>query len=701
MVRGKFLLRSAVSVLLIIAVIFTSSCGVKTEKIDGVSVKEYMSGEGKFRSITRRGSVKAAANDSAELYFDPENGSVSFYDRLSGDSWNSLPSFTNDFATNMVINVLKDSTLYKIDFVSSLKDSKNLSYEKTDKGVLVTYGFRAEDMNITVPVEYVLDGAFFKATIDMSGVTASENTRLVSIEFLPYLGAVRYSDEDYSIDSFGDWFLVPDGPGALIPTAVEEEPSALEFSVYGNSDKENTIDAAIGAYAVKQKDALLTAVVTEGEENTLIKVLRSAADDKNINRIYPEFTVTPISDVSGTVSAGKSYEGKFTVVYETLGDEGADYIGAAVSVRQILKSNGFSDASEQKEEYPLFISLIMSADGRKDTAVTSFSQAENLLTILKGKGVNEINLMLEGMFAGGLGQKKAGSAAIPSAIGTQKDFASLCSYAVSQNFNVYAGINLFSASSAQPSKNIYGEKNTFSVFNPVGPYTGNEYYEMSYLRGPAIERNVSGFINRFMKTGGTGVCVLDTCKVQGDFSSGFNASDISSLYEGSISALAVQNDIMLASADMHTLVYADYIKDIELYTAVPVSGYYTAVPFIPAVLHSDVIYSGKPVNLSHAPVLELLKSVEYGAVPYYVWCFDEGSDKYYDAGLSDAVSFYLKARAQLGDLTSRRITEHFMLEDGVYCTGYEGGVRVYVNYNNYSVVIGDVAVLPYDYLRIG
>ena len=701
MVRGKFLLRSAVSVLLIIAVIFTSSCGVKTEKIDGVSVKEYMSGEGKFRSITRRGSVKAAANDSAELYFDPENGSVSFYDRLSGDSWNSLPTFTNDFATNMVINVLKDSTLYKIDFVNSLKDSKNLYYEEIENGVLVTYCFNAENMSITVPVEFVLDGAFFKATIDMAKVTASENTRLVSIEFLPYLGSVRYSEDNYNINSFGDWFLVPDGPGALVPTAVEEEPAQLTFSVYGNSHKENTIDAAIGAYAVKQDDALLTAVVTEGEENAMIRVLRSNADDKDINRIYPEFTVTPIIEENGTVSVGKAYDGKFTVVYETLGDDSSDYIGAAVSVRQILKGNGISGSHTSKYEYPLFVSLVMSADGKKDTAVTSFSQAENLLTILKGKGINEINLILEGMFAGGLGQKKAGSAAISASAGTQKEFAALCNYAISQNLNVYAGVNLFSASSAQSSKNIYGEKNTFSVFNPLGPYKGNEYYEMSYLSASAIEGNVSGFINRFMKTGGTGVCVLDTCKVQGDFSSGYSSSDVSALYEGSISAVAVQSDVMLASADMHTLVYSDYIKDIELYTTISESGYYTAVPFIPAVLHSDIIYSGKPVNLSYTPILELLKAVEYGAVPYYVWCFDESSDKYYDTGLSDAVSFYLEARTDLGDLTSKRITEHFMLEDGVYCTGYEGGVRVYVNYNNYSVVIGDVAVLPYDYLRIG
>ena len=88
-------------------------------------------------------------------------------------------------------------------------------------------------------------------------------------------------------------------------------------------------------------------------------------------------------------------------------------------------------------------------------------------------------------------------------------------------------------------------------------------------------------------------------------------------------------------------------------------------------------------------------------MPHYQWSFTEGDEKYYENTLTEAVEFSCKARKDLSDLTSRRITEHFKYEDGVYCTGYEGGVRVYVNYNNYSVIIGEVSVMPYDYLRIG
>ena len=64
-------------------------------------------------------------------------------------------------------------------------------------------------------------------------------------------------------------------------------------------------------------------------------------------------------------------------------------------------------------------------------------------------------------------------------------------------------------------------------------------------------------------------------------------------------------------------------------------------------------------------------------------------------------ALYLEAKEKIGDLTSKRMTDHFEYESGVFCTVYDGGTKVYVNYNNYSVLIGEVVVMPYDYLRIG
>ena len=80
--------------------------------------------------------------------------------------------------------------------------------------------------------------------------------------------------------------------------------------------------------------------------------------------------------------------------------------------------------------------------------------------------------------------------------------------------------------------------------------------------------------------------------------------------------------------------------------------------------------------------------------------FDKASRFCYEQTFNEAVTFVLRASDELGDVNSCRIVSHGEVEDGVFCTGYDNGARVYVNYNNYSVNIGDIAVLPYDYIRI-
>lgn len=696
-------LKTAFSVLLIFTVIFVSSCGVNTMKVQDVSVREYLSGEAKYRSTLKRGNMKAAESESAGLYFDAENGNVSLCDSQSGDVWHSLPAFTNDFASPLIIRVLRDNIIYELDFVNSVENEDALTCEKTDSGIIATYNFSCEDIIVSIPVEFSLDGAFFNATVDMKKVTLSENVILLSVDFLPFLGAVRYDENNSDMKSFGDWFLVPDGPGAVMYTAIEDEATPqLTFSVYSNIQGEGIIPASVGAYAVKQGDSLLAAAVYDGEENTLIKAVRSNGDSKNTNRIYPQFIVTETSEDEGNISVGSSYDGAFSVMYEVVNTAAPDYITASVSVRQMLIHKGIlRDKSEGT--YPLYVSLTLSTDGSKNTAVTSFSQAENLLTILKGKGVNEINLILEGMFSGGYTQKNASGVTLPGMLGGKNDFFALKDYAASQGLNIFSGINLFSsASRGNCAKAIDGAAIVTVNENPLAPYVGASSYELSAKNNSRIERNVSGFIKKAKRYGIDGVCLLDGNTVRGDFSSeNSSAAATLSVYEKSLSALSVNSDIMLSSSCLYALSYADFIKDIPFYTLVPETGYYSAVPFIPAMLHASVGYAGTEVNLAETSVLELLKTVEYGAVPYYHWCFSTASDKYYETAVNDAVEFYLEARDELGELSAKRITGHYLHSDGVYCTEYEGGTKVYVNYNNFSVVIGEVAVLPYDYLRIG
>ncbi len=690
--------------ILAFSMLLLNSCNMngKTTAIKADGIKAFTNTDNEYRYLSERAGLKVSENNSIGLYYDEKTGAVSFYDKYSEKSWNSLPSFINGFACVVSAKVYSDGKIYILDSAASAASEENISYEADDISINVTYNMKYEDVSLSLPVRFSLSGAYIDVSSDISQCVLSENAVLISLSVLPYLGAVRYSETDFNYESFGDYFLVPDGSGALLYTALEEEEtSELIFSVYGKDYYEENIPASVGAFGIKHTDYAFSATITEGEEISLIRAYRANHDSERINRIYPEFLITPVSGEEGKIICGESYSGKIRVSYELLSGEQADYMGISFSVRQALIKADILSGAKADEAYPLFISVTGSVNGRKSTAVSTFQQTENLLVTLKGKGINEINLILEGIFSGGLKQKNASSVRISSAVGNSDDLNSLISYSSSQQFRVFPSISLFSSvSSGLASKNISGKKNTFTVENDLSPYVGDESWQRSVLSSAAASLTIADFLNFSVKKGFKDICVEDAGKTS-LLSESFSYIDSDDVLTSNLSSLSVHHNLMVSGAHLNILKNAVFIKDIPLSASKENSSGYASVPFLQAILHSSYIYSGEPVNTSEISRLQLLKSVEYGALPYYTWVFSSVSDKFYELSMSEAVEFYLEAKEKLGDISALRMTEHFRYDENVYCTGYEGGVRVYVNYNNYSVTIGEVSVLPYSYLRIG
>ena len=96
----------------------------------------------------------------------------------------------------------------------------------------------------------------------------------------------------------------------------------------------------------------------------------------------------------------------------------------------------------------------------------------------------------------------------------------------------------------------------------------------------------------------------------------------------------------------------------------------------------------------------MLKCVEYGGVPYFKWVMSMKSHLYYGLNLADNVDFVIRVEKELGSLSGERISGHKMVEKGLYMTEFDSGSFIYVNYNNYSVTIGNISVPAYDFIRI-
>ena len=52
------------------------------------------------------------------------------------------------------------------------------------------------------------------------------------------------------------------------------------------------------------------------------------------------------------------------------------------------------------------------------------------------------------------------------------------------------------------------------------------------------------------------------------------------------------------------------------------------------------------------------------------------------------------------DLSDRKITAHYRVKSGVYCTEYGAGTSIYVNYNKKDVTVSGVTIEARDFLKV-
>ena len=162
------------------------------------------------------------------------------------------------------------------------------------------------------------------------------------------------------------------------------------------------------------------------------------------------------------------------------------------------------------------------------------------------------------------------------------------------------------------------------------------------------------------------------------------------------------------------------IKNVSFISHLPTSASqsrsaYVSVPFLQLVLHGIVGYSGEPLNFSENAKTSFLRCVEYGASPAYEWTYsDTYADKknksdedstdtvgvYYENWIASASELYERADAALKDLQAARMTSHSEIMSGVFCTEYDTGAKIYVNYTESDVTVSGITVPAGGFIRI-
>ncbi len=702
----------------------TASFNLKEMKIEG-SVNEKNKTKSLYTEKNKREDlIRISRTDMTVLYFDKENYSVSVYDSNGRYQWNSLPEKYTD-GTPAVLSVDVFVGKKKIT-LNSQDDSvkKGLaSYEIDGNEILVTYKFESyvdnsRKISFAVPVKYIVADGTMTVSVDCSKIRNADSDRNIiisGIRLLDYFGSST-SGQD------GDFIFVPDGCGAVIDTSKNaKEFKSVSVPVYAAdlaSDNKSKTYATVAAYGIKSADSAFVALVEKGD--AICKINASKALKKSsYNRVgaYFEITKTKVSD-DNVYASQKAYTGQIKMTFRFLSGENATYAAMASACRETLIRNGTLSlqSSQTSEEYPFVLSLIgcASADGEKSKikTFTNFEEAQEIISFFRSKGISNIALKYRGMFDGKLLQRDAKKTEISSELGDKDVFTQFSNFTKLQNIRVYPEISYLCTEKSKIKKSalsINGEKITDTITGFKGNVVSSTS-EAAFKSLSGLNEQTNALLFKLENYSLDGICLSDAGRyLYADYSSNdpIDRQEASEIMANQINSMSARKSVMVDTGNIYSIKYADFVVNLPNTSSLSSMDYITAVPFLQILLHGIVPYSGKAVNLCSNSETAVLRAAQFGEILSYEFYYQDSESKenetdnlYYMNFSYQAQSSYERLSSLFEDLSSKPITNHYLVKKGVYCTEFGGTANVYVNYNNKDVKVNGVTVEARSFLKV-
>ena len=725
-------------ILLILALsIMLTGCGdshsTGVSVIDNVAARNIIkvAGEepGKLHHIENDKSLIDSGISSGliELWIDEATCSFGIYDTASSTLWTALPlaeKALGDINRNTVpcvvsFRILGGTDIYELNSQDNSLAYGKSGYEITETGAVFTYDifaneetakkekYGANDIGFRAKLYVRLADGNMSVGCEFSNLTNNKKAFIEEIEILNFFGAYNNTNE-------GDFLFVPDGCGAIIKTNVFDESfESLSFKVYGedpSSPGENIVGALVPAFGMKTANAAFASLIEVGDAVATVNA-EKATDQEGYNRVYATFNITPIAYENESIYISKqSTVESVRLCYRFLSGVNATYSGMACALREQLIRNGvLSIQSVTPTDYlPFYLSLsgvVNKKFGSFDyTRIsTDFDQAQDMIVRMKNKGINNVNLRYGGIFPGGENSRDFKELRILKRLGGKRGFSELYSFMNSQNMQLYANLDILTSCDGfkdEGSKNMFDEEISVTLEEGQKPRLLRKTEEIKGL--------ISGILMDVRSLDFSGVCLGDAGSLlYSDFSKdGKLRQSASADIAACVTPLSIDKMVMVEKGNFYMLKNVAHIIELPITTENPKSGSYAGVPFLQLILHGIVDYCGEPVNLQINSKQAMLRSLEYGACPHYEWSYisldDSGvRDKiYYDNTINEASEFYQKANKALADLRSARMTDHYEVEDGVFCTVYDSGAMIYVNYTSEDCRVLGVVVKAGSFLRV-
>lgn len=606
-------------------------------------------------------------------------------------------------------------------------------------GLRLGVGSRDAVVEVTVSIEYLLDGDDFVVRVPVDRIQYDKNYPIASIEVLEYFGAAGPEQQGY--------MLVPDGSGALIHLN-NGKSNYFPYSqgVYGDTEMEiqservkESRTAHLPVFGLKSGDDAFLGIIESGDAVATINA-DVAGRVSSYNRVSPAFELMERGRV--TIGSGPQSSSKLLfedtlasedmqVRYRFLSGTKATYLGMANAYRWYLQENGTLPSSEELLRPRFHLQLIGAIDVARSFAGISFRQIRPLTTIdqayrivdeLRGSGLDCVTLRYSGWLENGLRHTFPKNLEPESRVGRPSDFRQFAEQMGSIGVPVVGDVHI---------PEVYTSGNGFSPGRDASRYLSQaiarsyEYniatfqrnleYSPGYYLSPRHYESLAGDVARSIdELWFDGLVVPGFGRyLRGDYRDDqlIGREETRARIEKALNVLN-QGDRVVAveGGNLPTLRYADHVYEVP-HASSQFNIVDESVPFMPLVLRNSLSFSFTPINLALDYREVYLRSVETGADLAFIWTFEESSlfkgtrfDEYYAtefrAWFERAVKLHNEHRTVRRALEGAVIVSHERIKPSVYRSEYDEGQVLIVNYSRFPVAVGDQVIEAQDFVLV-
>lgn len=719
----------------VIAVFCTVGSATSDEAAQAVAGAEivqetFLSGSKPSPVSGRPEFVLVAENDFLELYIIESGeytGEFCVVSKSDGCKWYSNPQSRltntedggigkNEAFSQLTFTIYDGATKTedKLNTYIGTNRGERVQIERINGGVEILYIF--DSAKIAVPLKITLNGKYLKAEVETEKIIEQGETHIVSMSLLPYFGCT---------DMSGDGFmLVPDGSGALIyNNNGKDQSESYRQPVYGNdpsyrmdSKDAFTEQAYLPVFGGDNSSGAFLAVIENGAADSYVRAYVSGMQN-SYNNVFAEFTLhakdtVVIGDPNSSRSVSdvrydfdSMLSDLCTVSYSFL-KPGAGYTGMAELYRGYLD---ISDDENISEKPTLFLELYGGIKKQESFLGLPVKRLQKLTTVLQAQEIvkefkeninGSINVSYRCLDAAVLNEKAQNKFSVQNGLGTKKQLTELKEllgerlYLEYDPFTVTKSGNGYSKYFSS-AKRIGRDSVTIPSFKLSTLYADMSVKAINVMSPDKLAELMDKYMSSVYRQGfGIAFCTLPHMLYTDFNTKNFvSRSDMQKMLETVFENSAAKSMIDSPNA---------YLFDSNsVFSGVPVSSSSydiedASVPFYQLVISGAKEYSVKSVNLSDNSRIQFLKAAETGASLQFSFVYQNtsvlrdtrisslyGAD--YSIWKSQAEEMQLELEEIYESIGSRIFTGSRILRKGVYCSDFENGGALIVNYTDEAV----------------